>query len=132
MPQLTVKGLPDGDNGRALVRLNHKHRDGIERYGIARMTNLANQKSLIVLVLGHDAEDAVFMPYDIRTMLDVSKGGNLNFSIRRVRFLGRLLWYINSPDPAVHIPAWIAVIGLVLAIVGVVAGIIPLICPQGG
>jgi hypothetical protein len=125
MPKLPVKSLPSGDSGRLLVRLNHAHRSGVARYGIARITNNANAKSLNVLLLGHDQADAIFMPYDIREALNVDKGGSLDFSIKKVWWLGRLLWYVNSIDPAVHVPAWIAVTGLVLALIGLGIGTWP-------
>ena len=127
MPKLPVKGLPEGDNGRLLVRLNRQHREGIDRYGLAKITNNANQKSMIILVLGHDDEDAIFMPYDIRTGLAVSRAERLDFSIAKIGMPGKVLWYVNSPDPAVYIPAWIAVVGTILAVLGLVIGVIPLI-----
>lgn len=119
MPNLAVKGLPSGEEGRWLIRVNRKHRSGVERYGVARITNLQNQVSLHVLVLGHDDEDAIFMPYDIRTALGLSKGATLNFEIEKVGWWGKLLWYVGTPDPAVHVPAWIAVGGAFLAILGI-------------
>jgi len=102
MPILLVKKLPNGDNGRLLVRLNCKHRDGVKRYGIAKIINNANKKSQIVLILGHDNKTSIFMPYDIRTALGVSKPGEkLEFSIKKSWWGGRLYWYVSSPDPAV-------------------------------
>ena len=92
------------------------------------LINNANSKSLKVLVLGHDSNDTIFMPYDIRTALGVDKGGKLDFSFRKVGVIGRLCWLVNSPDPAVYLPAWIAVFGLILAVVGIVIGILPLLC----
>ena len=114
--------------GRWLVRLNIKHRAGVERYGVARLTNNANGRALYVLLLGHDRDDAIFMPYDIRERLAALKGGKLDFSLRKVGLWGLLHWYVRSPDPAVCIPAWIAVIGLLLAVLGLVLATLPLIC----
>jgi hypothetical protein len=128
MPKLPVKSLPSGDSGRLLVRLNHAHRSGVARYGIARITNNAKAESRKVLLLGHDQADAIFMPYDIRKALNVEKGGELDFSIEKVGWFGKLGWYVNSIDPAVYIPAWIAVVGFVLAIIGLGIGILPLVC----
>lgn len=128
MPILPVKGLPSSDAGRLMVRLNHTHRSGVARYGIARITNNSKGMSLNVLLLGHDQADAIFMPYDIRKALDVDKGGSLDFSIKKLGWFGKLFWYVNSIDPAVYIPAWIAVLGLALAIIGIFIGIFPLIC----
>lgn len=127
MPELPIRGLPSGDSGRLLVRLNHLHRSGVPRYGIARITNNANGKSLNVLLLGHEQADAIFMPYDIRDGLKASKNGNLDFTIQQLGWIGKLCWYIKSVDPAVQVPAIIAVVGTVLAIAGLLIGIWPLI-----
>lgn len=127
MPRLHVEGLPSGDAGRMLVRLHHEHRSGVERFGIARLSNRANGKSLDVLLLGHERADAIFMPFDIRERLGATKAGELDFSIRRVGWIGKLRWYVSSPDPAVHIPGLIAVIGMALAVIGLGASILPLI-----
>ena len=128
MPKLHVEGPQASEAGRWLVRLNIKHRAGVERYGGARLTNNANGKALDALLLGHDRDDAIFMPYDIRERLGITKGGELDFSLRKIGLWGSLRWYVRSPDPAVSIPAWIAVIGLALAIVGLVLTALPLIC----
>lgn len=128
MPKLHVEGPQASEAGRWLVRLNIKHRAGVERYGVARLTNNANGKALDALLLGHDRDDAIFMPYDIRERLGITKGGELDFSLRKIGLWGLLRWYVRSPDPAVSIPAWIAVIGLALAIVGLVLTALPLIC----
>lgn len=128
MPTLHVEGPQTSEAGRWLVRLNIKHRAGVERYGVARLTNNANGRALDVLLLGHDRDDAIFMPYDIRERLGVDKGGPLEFSLRKVGLWGLLRWYVRSPDPAVYIPAWIAVIGIALAALGIVLGALPFIC----
>jgi hypothetical protein len=128
MPTLYVEGPQASEAGRFLVRLNVKYRAGVERYGVARLTNNSNGKALDVLLLGHDRDNAIFMPYDIRERLGVAKGGELDFTLRRVTFWGLLRWYVRSPDPAVFIPAWIAVIGLALAIAGLLLAAIPIIC----
>lgn len=127
MPKLPVEGLPSGDAGRLLVRLNYKHRRGVPRYGVAKLSNNANRKSLDVLLLGHDREDAIFMPYDIRVALGVANSGALDFSVEKVGQLGKVRWYLNSPDPAVHVPAWIAVFSLILAVVGFGIAVVPLL-----
>ncbi|EGD58247.1 hypothetical protein Y88_0299 [Novosphingobium nitrogenifigens DSM 19370] len=128
MAKLRVEGPQASEAGRWMVRLNVKHRSGVERYGVARLTNNANGKALDVLLLGHNRVDAIFMPYDIRERLGIDKGGELDFSLRKVGLWGLLRWYVRSPDPAVFIPAWIAVIGLALAIVGLGLAALPLVC----
>ncbi|MBN2752358.1 MAG: hypothetical protein JXQ84_06585 [Rhodospirillaceae bacterium] len=128
MAKLHVEGAQASEAGRWMVRLNIKHRAGIERYGVARLTNTANGKAIDVLLLGHNRDDAIFMPYDIRERLGIAKGGELDFSLRKIGLWGLLRWYVRSPDPAVFIPARIAVIGLLLAIVGLIPAWLPPIC----
>ncbi len=127
MTKLNVQRLPKADHNRLLVRLNIKYREGIDRYGIARITNTENSKSENVLVLGHDDDKAVFMPYDIHTALGLKKGDELDFTLKKVGFWGKLCWYVSSPDPAVQIPAWVAVGGLILAIASLVIGIVSIV-----
>ena len=81
--------------------------------------NSKNSKSATVLVLGHDDESAIFMPYDIRESLGVNKGGNLEFSVRKIRWYGKICWLLRTPDPAVHVPAWLALISVCLGVFGV-------------
>lgn len=128
MPKLPVKGLPSGDGGRLLVRVHDRYKVGIERYDIAKLANTENGKSFLVLVLGHDDDGAIFMPFDIRRALGVDKGGKLDFSIEKVGKCGKLRWYFTTPDPAVHVPAWIAAVALGLSILGAILGVVSLLC----
>lgn len=121
MTKLPVKALPLNDDGRLLVRLNHKYREGVPRYGIVSLINSANDQKAIVLMLGHENDGAIFMPYDIRIALGINKGEQLELRIQKVGPLGKLRWLLGSPDPAVYLPAWIAVISLVLAVIGVIS-----------
>jgi hypothetical protein len=133
MAKLLIKKLQSSDAGRQLVRLNSRHRDGIDRYGIAKLTNNSNGKSLLALVLGHNDKTAIYMPFDIRQALGVKEGDELDFSVKKAGFFCKLHWYVKSPDPAVHLPARIALIGLVVGIVSVIVGIVGVIvgiCPR--
>jgi hypothetical protein len=60
--------------------------------------------------------------YDIRTALGVKKGGHIEFTVQKVRWLGRVCWLLKTPDPAVSLPAWLAVISVLLGVVGIVLG----------
>ncbi|MEP4038509.1 hypothetical protein [Pseudophaeobacter sp.] len=119
MAQLSVKALRSNDSGRLLVRVNKACRAGVPRYGIAKLTDTENSKSVRVLVLGHDAASAIFMPYDIREALGVDKGGNLNFTIKKIGWLGKIWWLLRTPDPAVHVPARLALISVLLGAIGI-------------
>ncbi|MCY6382561.1 hypothetical protein [Hoeflea prorocentri] len=123
MNELPIEKLPSSDAGRLLVRLNHKHRSGIPRYGIAKITNIENRLSVKTLVLGHENEGSIFMPFDIRQKLGAEKGGILKFRIENVGLLGKLGWYLSSPDPAVYLPAWMAGLSFGLAVLGVLLAI---------
>lgn len=123
MAQLPIEGLQSRDAGRLLVRLNSGYRDGIGRYGIARLNSNTNSKSPLTLVLGHDDKTAIYMPYDIRRTLGVEIGGNLHFSIEKASLFDKLRWYVTAPDPAVHVPTWIALIGIAVGIAGVLVGL---------
>lgn len=123
MHELPVKPLPSTDAGRLLVRLNERHREGIPRYGIAKIRNQMNGKTVVALMLGHDNEKAIFMPFDIRTRLGLEKGEKLNFSIAKVSTVGKAIWYLTTPDPSVHLPAWIAFLSLIVAVIGMVLAI---------
>lgn len=119
MTKLPVKALPSNDTGRLLVRLNSKYRAGIPRYGIAQLMNSKNSKSVKVLVLGHEDETAIFMPYDIREALGANKGADLEFTVQKTRWFGKICWLLKTPDPAVHVPAWLALISVFLGSIGV-------------
>lgn len=123
MEKLTVKGLPSTDAGRLVVRLNHKYRNGIPRYGIAKIRNPLNNCCVLALVLGHDSQDAIYMPYDIRKALGLEKEAQLDFEIKHVGIWGKLKWYFQSPDPAVHLPAWLAMTSVVLAGMGILLAV---------
>lgn len=123
MPKLPVKSLPSSDAGRLLVRLNYKHRNRISRYGTAKIINVENQRWTLAIMLGHEDEEAIYMPFDIRASLEIAKGDKLEFQIESVGLIGKLFWYVTSPDPAVHLPAWLASASLVLATIGVILAI---------
>lgn len=123
MTKLPVKALPLNDTGRLLVRLNSKYRSGIPRYGIAQLMNIRNTKSVRSLVLGHDDDTAIFMPYDIREALGAEKGADFEFTIQKVGWFGKVRWLLETNDPAVHVPAWLALISVCLGGFGVAIAI---------
>lgn len=128
MPTLPVHGLPPSDAGRHLVRLHHSNRSRVSRFGIARLVNEENGKGLYVLLLGHASSEHIFMPFDIRLALGIEKGAQLKFSIRHAGLWGKLRWYLGSPDPAVHLPARLTMIGIVLTVLGLFLTLPPLLC----
>lgn len=92
MTTLKVSRLPNTDNGRLLVRLNIKYRKGtgIDRYGLARITNINTDDKIssVALILGHDEQNAIFMPLDIRRALKLEKGDDLEFTLKKLGWWG--------------------------------------------
>jgi len=68
------------------------------------------------------------MPYDIRKALGVETDDKLNFKIEKVGLWGKLCWYLDTRDPAVHVPAWLSVFALALGVIGTIFGLISLWC----
>lgn len=79
-----------------------------------QLTNLENDKSVKVLVLGHDDDAAIFMPYDFRKALGADKGANLEFAVQKTGWFAKVCWILETPDPAVHVPARLALISVCL------------------
>lgn len=130
MTKLKVCRLPRDDNGRHLIRLNHKYREAIQRYGIAKIT--IKGRSEKVLILGHDEEDNIYIPLDIRNDFKVYVGEDINIKLSKVGVVGKLQWYLKAKDPAIYIPAWIAIVGLTLALpsffIDVVIPVVNILC----
>jgi hypothetical protein len=85
--------------------------------------NTKNAKSVKDLVLGHDDDTAIFMPYDIREALGADKGADLEFTIQKAGWFGKVRWLLETHDPAVHVPAWLALMSVCLGVFGVAIAI---------
>ncbi len=128
MPKLLVKGLEKHEWGETSVRLNCCHREGIDRYGIAKIINSNEpKKNCLVVLLGHDDRNSVYMAYDTRTDLGVRNGEELDFLLEKAGFLEKMRWYITNRNPMIHIPALLAVWSVVLGSVGIIFGIISIV-----
>ena len=64
------------------------------------------------------------MPFDINSALGMEKGGELEFKVQKVGLSGKFHWFLSFPDPAVHLPAWIATGSIALALLGVLLAIL--------
>jgi hypothetical protein len=95
----------------------------VSRWGVGKITNLDNGNTVTAVVLGHDRQYAIFMAYDMREALDLKKDSMANLQIERVSLFGKLRWYLCTPDPAVHVPAWLAFWSVVLGLLGLGLGL---------
>ncbi|WP_296427235.1 hypothetical protein [Yoonia sp.] len=128
MPQLNVKGLDRSEWGNSIVRLHQSHRSGIGRYGVARIINSADRsRSCDAVLLGHDDENTIYMAFDTRQALGIDKGQRLSFELTELGWLGKLRWYLKTPDPRIYIPAWLAVWSVVLGLLGFLLGVVALL-----
>ena len=127
MVQLVVKGLDKREWGSSIVRLHYSYRDGIGRYGVARITNRANPSNRSdAVLLGHDDDKSIYMAYDTRKALGVEIGEKLDFELKELGWLNKVKWYLNTPDPRVYIPAWLAVWSVALGAAGMIFGLLSL------
>jgi hypothetical protein len=66
------------------------------------------------------------MAYDTRKALGVEIGEKLDFELKELGWLKKVKWYLNTPDPRVYIPAWLAVWSVGLGAVGMIFGLLSL------
>ncbi|WP_276651735.1 hypothetical protein [Thalassospira lucentensis] len=123
VPKLQIKGIERHEWGISRVRLHISHRNGADRYDVAKITNKLNSCSTLVILLGHNDDKSIFMDFDVREDLKIDKDEELDFSVQKVSWPGKLQWYLQTKDPMIHIPAYLAVISLALSITGLIVGL---------
>lgn len=122
MVELKVAKAQLGDTARDIVRVHKRHRGGISRHDVVKLS--ANGESTHVTLLGSESEDEIEMDLDTRLALGVMYGNSYSFTIDRAGKLGQLRWYLHSDSPAVWIPAWLALWSVVLGAAGAILGLI--------
>ena len=124
MAQLIVASAPRQDVGRQIVRINKGHRGKeIARYAVVRVRCHETKRSMLALLLGHDCTGKIFMPFDVREELSVAKGKIYNFDVEPVGRWRTLCWWLSTKDPAVWLPAWLAIGSLMLGVISLVSGV---------
>ncbi|WP_163272669.1 hypothetical protein [Chelativorans alearense] len=113
------------DTARDVVRVHRKHRNGIGRHDVAKLS--ANGYSCYVSVLGAEDENVIEMDLDTRLDLGVMFDQTYEFSLARAGKLGQFRWYLDSNSPAVWIPAWLALWSVILGAMGAVFGLVSLV-----
>ncbi|KZK76640.1 hypothetical protein PsW64_04799 [Pseudovibrio sp. W64] len=116
MPKLKVVKALRNDVGRLIVRVNIDHRDHAKRYDVIEIECQDTSKRILALALGQDCKTSISMPYDVRNEMGVAKNEVYDFTIKKIGIIGALCWWLKSRDPAVRLPAWIAVGSLALGI----------------
>ncbi|MES0028026.1 hypothetical protein [Mesorhizobium sp. M0040] len=119
--QFKVGKAPFDDIGRGRVRVHYSRRDGAKRFTVFKISS--GDQSFLASVLGHEDEvDKILLDIDQRADLGVVEGGSIDLALTRVGFCGRVRWYLSVPDPAVHVPAWLAVWSVALGALGLILG----------
>ncbi len=128
MTELDVKGLDRSEWGNSIVRLHHRHRNGIGRYGVARIVNAEDRSlSCDVVLLGHEDETAIYKAFDTRRALGVDKDQRLSLELTELGWFRKLRWYLKTPDPRIYIPAWLAVWSVGLGLLGFFLGVVSIL-----
>jgi hypothetical protein len=126
MPMLKVRKLDSDDANGDVVRIPKDHREGLPRNTMIMLR--AGDKSKRLYVLGSDEDEpCIFMDLATRNYFGVHAGNQVQFTIRKSRLGGTLLWSIFHINPALRIASQLGVISLVLGIVS----IIPLVVDYG-
>ncbi|MGC0052717.1 hypothetical protein ACNSPG_06575 [Brucella pituitosa] len=128
---LKVKEAQSDDVERGFVRLHKDERDGAGRFDVVRVKT--GEKELLAIVLPHDVKGTIWINTDGRSDLGLKVNDIREFTISKLNWWGRIEWYCTAKDPAIHIPASLAIIslglgalGAILGLFGVVLGVISL------
>jgi len=120
-----VKHADDDEAGKDIARISKMNRpSNVSRHDIIHIC--ANDKSVLVKVLGLNTDGIIKIDLDIRERLGLTVDNSYNFHFERANFWHQSLWQWSATDPAVRIPARIAAISLVLGAIGLVSGAISL------
>lgn len=112
------------DIGRDIVRIHRDDRRPAEvnRHDIIRLS--VGAKSIVVAMRGNDTPGIINIDIDLREELGLSVGGTYDFELRKVGKVGQFLWQWNATDPAVRLPAQIAIVSFCLGLIGLALGVV--------
>ncbi|MCK7613814.1 hypothetical protein [Roseibium sediminicola] len=121
------------DFGREVARMHWSHRPFASRYDIVRISHA--DKQILVPILGLDGENNIGIAklgYDLRSRLGISKTDlsndrKIQLTIDLVGWWGQLYWYLNTKEPAVKVPAWLAFWSVLLGFAGLLLALLSMI-----
>lgn len=124
MPKLKVAKSNLGDTSREIIRVHEKHRRGLARHDIVRVS--VEDASTFVTLLGAEEEGEIKMDLDTRLSLGVMYESTYDFTIELAGKWGELRWYLKSDNPSVRISAWLALWSVLLGAIGAIFGVLAL------
>ncbi len=112
-----------------MVRIPKRHRGGIENGTVVRIEHDGNRVFAIARGLeGRNEDPVVVMDEFVRRRLGVKARSKIDSdSIRKASRWEKLTWYLEATNPAVHVPAQVAVISLGLGALSVLLGVVGVI-----
>lgn len=117
------------DFGREVARMHWSKRRFASRYDIVRITH--DKRQVLVPILGLDGQEntkVAKLGYDLRTRLGIHlSGDNVELTVEQVGWWGQLYWYLSTKDPAVKVPAWLAVWSVLLGFFGLVLALLSIV-----
>lgn len=116
--------------GRQRVCLHKKYRDCAKRWDVVRITNCDDESkfiSAVVIGLRGSKEKNIRLDFDDRDALGVSPGSLVRLKVRKLPFFSKVRWYLSARDPAIQLPAAIAMISLCLGLLGAILGLTSLL-----
>jgi hypothetical protein len=110
------------------VRIPAKYRldargDTIENGTLVRLD--AGDRHVLVVARGQSGNDQIIQmdEFTRRRLGGVAVNADLDLTMRPATIKDQLLWYVHATNPAVRIPAWVAIISLWLGAISVALGI---------
>lgn len=122
---LKVKEAQLDDVERGFIRLHQDERDGADRFDVVQVKT--GEEELLAIVLPHNDKGTIWINTDGRSDLGLKVKDTREFTIVKLNWWGRIKWYCTAKDPAIHVPAWLAIISLGLGALGAILGIIGII-----
>ncbi|WP_421871910.1 hypothetical protein [Nitratireductor rhodophyticola] len=109
-----------------MVRIARDHRGSIENGTVVRIEHDGNRVFAIARGLqGRNKDAVIVMDEFVRRKLGVRARSKIDSNnIRKAKRWEKLTWYLEATNPAVHVPAWVAVISLGLGALSVLLGLV--------
>ena len=128
--RLKVRKLPEEDVLKDVVRLGDAYRDGIPNQTICLVR--ANGRKARGFVRGWGdttvgSKPLIGLDAALREKLRLEKDVEYNFQLVPLGWFGQFLWYLDASDPAVRLPALLALLSVILGLVGLLLGVVSML-----
>jgi hypothetical protein len=115
--KLKVGSARNEDVYKDIARINRHDRGGIRAGQICKVS--VGQASRYFIVRGLPDRGQILLDDLSRDALNVKQGTEYDFSVTATNVFGRIRWACDVADPGPRIAAWLGVLSLVLAAIGI-------------